>query len=531
MTYESGFMAGFLAGADRSVIPLLCGIDRAQAPDPLAQYQCYSASNPESVCELLSSCLRDAGLKPNPGLVEIAAAEFVAEFPALLQPVQPQPRGIEVMDRVSLTSVLAERLRDEGVKSIKLVTYTAEVDAGLIDQFHIRGSKDIDVYKRSILADLFDEQSTNLKRLARGSNAEPWRKRRHSINASERLSALRLADVSINQFLYLPPPSTRAYVFDDSEVFVAYYEVVANPQSTNGSIYKGITDAPALHLFADTADGQFELARLRNLMAGARMTSRSWEAEWAILLEGAPWSGPGRAPCVTPRLVMFDLDGALYDSLPQYVEAWLPAFAASGYEIPASVVYEHEGRNSERAIRMVLRDRTGDTPRDETVGAIRRSIHQSLDRMKPPPLMPGAQGLVHAVASSGVLTAVVTGSSRSGIGSWIERDFAGLLDARKLISGRKHLPGKPSAVPYLAALDEASTRCCDAIVIENGPLGVQAAVAANATCIAVNTGLLADEALERMGAAAVFRSVDELAQCWPTVIEISAPSLSSQLAW
>ena len=55
----------------------------------------------------------------------------------------------------------------------------------------------------------------------------------------------------------------------------------------------------------------------------------------------------------------------------------------------------------------------------------------------------------------------------------------------------------------------------EAVVIENAPLGVEAARAAGIFTIAVNTGPLPDSALYVAGANRVFPSMQALADKWP----------------
>jgi beta-phosphoglucomutase-like phosphatase (HAD superfamily) len=523
LTYESGFMAGYLAAAEgRSVIPLLCGITRSQVPDPLAQYQCYSGDNEKQLAEMLGSCLRSAGLTPNADLVLRAAERFAAEMGALLGEVpsiSDASSGAEIDDRLSFPSVLAERLADQDVKTIRLVTYTAEVDAGLIDRFHVRGEKTIEIYKRSILADLGEQQSTNLQRLAAGTDVRLWDKRAQSVDASYRLERNTPPGSTVQQFLYRDAPTKRAYIFDDREALVAYYETLDDPLHQDGSVFKGVTDAPALHVSSGSPLGQFQLDELQSLLAGLRRTSRPWTMERDIL-EGAPWIGPGRAPCLDLRAVLLDLDGVLYDSLPQYQEAWGAAFEAHGYAIPFDAVYEHEGRPSSQAIGMILQALTGEAPADRLVGDIRSDIHDRLSSLGKPRVMDGAADLVASVQRSKLDAWVVTGSSRKQLRSWIDDDFPGLLTPEQLIDGSGEFPGKPSPVPYLLALEKAGIRCCDAVVIENGPLGIESAAQANVTCLAVNTGPLTDERLRAAGAQVVFASCGRLAELWPQVVGV-----------
>lgn len=70
--------------------------------------------------------------------------------------------------------------------------------------------------------------------------------------------------------------------------------------------------------------------------------------------------------------------------------------------------------------------------------------------------------------------------------------------------------GKPDPEPYLRAWERSGypkEQCC---VIENAPLGVRAGKAAGLYTIAVNTGPLPDEMLQREGADQVFPDMSAL---------------------
>jgi beta-phosphoglucomutase-like phosphatase (HAD superfamily) len=71
--------------------------------------------------------------------------------------------------------------------------------------------------------------------------------------------------------------------------------------------------------------------------------------------------------------------------------------------------------------------------------------------------------------------------------------------------------GKPWPEPYLMGLKKAGITADEAIVVENAPLGVQAAHAAGIYTIAVNTGPLPDSALWVAGADQVFPDMHALA--------------------
>ena len=66
------------------------------------------------------------------------------------------------------------------------------------------------------------------------------------------------------------------------------------------------------------------------------------------------------------------------------------------------------------------------------------------------------------------------------------------------------------------AISRLAPNC--SIVVENAPLGVQAAVAAGVFTIAVNTGPLPDSALLDEGANLLFPSMQALSDAWQTLL-------------
>jgi len=74
--------------------------------------------------------------------------------------------------------------------------------------------------------------------------------------------------------------------------------------------------------------------------------------------------------------------------------------------------------------------------------------------------------------------------------------------------------GKPFPEPYLKALKKSGVNPWEAVVVENAPLGVEAAKAAGLFTIAVNTGPLEKEVLTNSGADVVLENMEELFLEW-----------------
>jgi len=74
--------------------------------------------------------------------------------------------------------------------------------------------------------------------------------------------------------------------------------------------------------------------------------------------------------------------------------------------------------------------------------------------------------------------------------------------------------GKPNPEPYLMALKKSGVQPWEALVIENAPLGVQAATEAGLFTIGVNTGPLDPDVLSKSGANVVLKDMEGLYQHW-----------------
>jgi HAD superfamily hydrolase (TIGR01509 family) len=434
-------------------------------------------------------------------------------------PSQVQSQLPDLVSRAEFTSYLLDGLLDPNISAVTLVTYTAEVDSGLFNRFHILPNKQIAVYKRSILEDLAEQQEYNMKRLAAGIETRHWSKKRKSMQASRRLAEDAPSPIKISQFLYLGSPSRRVYMMDDAEAMVAYYEVVENLFEQEGSLYRGITDSPAMKVNRSTPVGEFFLDEIKNFITGLRHASRTWEEEKAILADGAPWSGGGRRPCVTPKAVFFDVDGVLLDSLPIYVSAWKKAFLEVGIEFAEKSTYYEEGRNGLDTIRRQLHQ-FGFEITDDVVNRIHRMRDAFFREEGPPPAQEGARELLSKVAGSDLEIWVVTGSSDPELKGRLLGEFGDLINPKKIITGSDARVGKPDPDSYLLACSRASIHPHEGVAIENSPLGIRAADAAGLFCMGVNSGILEDIELEEAGARAVFKSCSDLARKWPLVVEI-----------
>ena len=106
---------------------------------------------------------------------------------------------------------------------------------------------------------------------------------------------------------------------------------------------------------------------------------------------------------------------------------------------------------------------------------------------------------------------LVTGSAQNSLLDRLEKHYPGIFASERMVTGFDVKQGKPHPEPYLMGLKKAGVKAEEAVVIENAPLGVEAAHAAGICCIAVNTGPLPNHVLLEAGADIVLPSMQALA--------------------
>ena len=115
---------------------------------------------------------------------------------------------------------------------------------------------------------------------------------------------------------------------------------------------------------------------------------------------------------------------------------------------------------------------------------------------------------------SGLTISIVTGSGQHSLLDRLEEAFTDLIDRDKIVTAFDVKQGKPSPEPYLAGLRKCHVQPWEAIVVENAPLGVRAAVGARIFTVAVNTGPLPDKMLADEGANLIYSRMTAFNDDW-----------------
>ena len=135
--------------------------------------------------------------------------------------------------------------------------------------------------------------------------------------------------------------------------------------------------------------------------------------------------------------------------------------------------------------------------------------------------MTGAAEVLKEVEASGLQRLVVTGSGQHSLIDKLNHTYPGHFNREKMVTAFDVKYGKPHPEPYLMGLQKAHVKPNEAFVVENAPMGVEAAVAANIFTIAVNTGPLPDQVLLDAGADLLYPDMENLAKDWKQIIELA----------
>ncbi len=214
------------------------------------------------------------------------------------------------------------------------------------------------------------------------------------------------------------------------------------------------------------------------------------------------------------KAVMFDMDGVLFNSMPNHARAWNEAMKRYGFCLSYKEAYLHEGRTGASTINIVSQRERG---KDATPEEIEEIYHTKTDIFNSYPKatrMDGAWELIQKIKSAGLTVMLVTGSGQHSLIEHLNRDFPDTFRQELMVTAYDVKHGKPSPEPYLIALKKSGLQPNETIVVENAPMGVKAGVAAGIFTIAVNTGPLPDKILLDEGANLLFQSMPAFNNKW-----------------
>jgi HAD superfamily hydrolase (TIGR01509 family) len=207
----------------------------------------------------------------------------------------------------------------------------------------------------------------------------------------------------------------------------------------------------------------------------------------------------------SPKAILFDMDGVLVLTEIIKAEAHVATIEKLGSHASTNLYIEMLGQSHEN-IRAAYLQAAGIQATRETYTKYYREIYHGLLEKKLV-IRPGAKELVNALHDQGFLLAVVSSSSTESMTKIMKS--TGLESVFEVqVTSDDLKERKPDPAPYLLALKKLGVSPPDAIVFEDSPSGVEAAIRAGIRVIAVRHDFNKDKTFE--GAIAVLESFQKI---------------------
>lgn len=188
------------------------------------------------------------------------------------------------------------------------------------------------------------------------------------------------------------------------------------------------------------------------------------------------------------RGVLFDLDGVIVDTLHYHYLAWKHMFDKYGGRSPVTELTTllHEGRASREILPLLMKEAGAEIPEADRPAFIeeKRAYYRSIVKVT---TYPGAFETIDAIRQRGFKVGLVTACALNNMRHVLTREQQAHFDF--IITGDEVPRAKPFPDPYLTAARQLGLRPDECVVVENAPLGIQAACAAGMFCVAIETTL------------------------------------------
>lgn len=209
--------------------------------------------------------------------------------------------------------------------------------------------------------------------------------------------------------------------------------------------------------------------------------------------------------------VIFDMDGVLVDSGAAHGASWRALARESGVSIGDAEFARHFGKASRDIIRAVFGEHSSDSD-VAAKDARKEALYREIIRDKIP-AMPGAVEAVRRLSAVGFAIALGTSGPKENVDLVLDG-----LGLRRFISvvvtGFDVHRGKPAPDVFLLAAERLHVPPPSCVVIEDAPVGLQAAKAAGMIAV----GLTSTHPAERLtDADHIITTLDALTPAWLTV--------------
>jgi sugar-phosphatase len=182
--------------------------------------------------------------------------------------------------------------------------------------------------------------------------------------------------------------------------------------------------------------------------------------------------------------VLFDMDGTLISSVASVLRSWTRL--AREFDIPADRFRVLHGVPARDLVDMMLHDRSP----EERARALHRIVEIEVDDVADIEVLPGAAKALAALVPPG-RCAIVTSCSRALAVARLRA--AGVTVPDVMVTADDVVRGKPDPEPFLTGAARLGVDPRSCLVVEDAPVGIEAARSAGSATIALTTTVLAGE--------------------------------------
>lgn len=207
------------------------------------------------------------------------------------------------------------------------------------------------------------------------------------------------------------------------------------------------------------------------------------------------------------RAVIWDLDGTLVDTAELHYQAWRRLTEKHGLPFTRADFTATFGWRNPEIIPHLWK--ITDANKVRKLGDEKEALYRA-EASKGVELLPGARRLIDKFHEDGLLQAIGSSAPRDNIELLLQMTgIARYMSA--IVSMEDTQRGKPNPEVFLLAAKKLGVEPASALVIEDAPVGVQAAKAGGMRCLAVTfAGHHPAEKLREAGADRVVSSLEEI---------------------
>jgi HAD superfamily hydrolase (TIGR01509 family) len=185
---------------------------------------------------------------------------------------------------------------------------------------------------------------------------------------------------------------------------------------------------------------------------------------------------------VTPAAVIFDCDGTLVDSEPLSYRTWERELTRYGYALTTEDIAQTRGFGFPETHRYFAQRIAGFPDREEFWPRFSGSLFALIDTEMP--VFEDAIGTARELRARGLPIAIASSSPRERVDRTL--GAAGLADLFDVtVAGDEVERGKPAPDLFLAAAEKLGVPPERCVAVEDSPIGVESALAAGMTVVAV----------------------------------------------